>query len=230
MELRDFQVFAGASAADQKPINEALFTTFEPIRLWSRARRVTAPFKKLVIMLKDTTKFKEWHGEVKIVEGVCAVTEAVALEELEQCARDHHWVLAIIKHALGCVAAKTGWRSEPLEMYIDELSAASLPLVFEFAALMARDEDRGVVCVPWFRTQPGLTEIGVRIQGIGEPCDVTLMHSNHPIYLEDDFPLAATRIKGSNLLLLDKKRSTIASIDLSGDNTQSGNYRANRWL
>jgi hypothetical protein len=77
------------------------------------------------------------------------------------------------------------------------------------------------VCVPWFRTQPGLTEIGVRIQGTGEPCDVTLMHSSHPIYLEDDFPLAATRIKGSSLLFLDKKRSTIASIDLSGDNTQS---------
>jgi hypothetical protein len=56
MELRDFQVFAGASAANPKPINEALFTTFEPIRLWSRAHRITAPFKKLVMMLKDTTK------------------------------------------------------------------------------------------------------------------------------------------------------------------------------
>jgi hypothetical protein len=111
---------------------------------------------------------------------------------------------------------ENGWLSEPLEAYVDELTAASLPPVFEFAALMARDEDRGVVCVPWFRTQPGLTEIGVRIQGIGEPCNVTLMHSSHPIYLEDDFPLAATRIKGSNLLFLDKKRITIASVDLSG--------------
>jgi hypothetical protein len=220
MELRDFQVFAGASAAYQKPINEALFTTFEPIRLWSRARQITAPFKKLVVVLKDATKFKKWHGDVMVVSGICEVTEAVALEELEHGARDHHWVLAIIKHALGCVAAKTGWRSELLEAYVDELTVASLPLVFEFKALTARDERSGVVCVSWFRTQPGLTEIGVRIQGMGEPCDVTLMRRSHPIYLEDDFPLVATRIKGSNLLFLDKKRNTIATIDLSGNNMQ----------
>jgi hypothetical protein len=80
VRLVDFQVSAqsaGLVAGERKPINQALFTTFEPVRLWLKDRKIQAPFRKIAISLGDETWYARAHGAVTNVERICEVIEAV---------------------------------------------------------------------------------------------------------------------------------------------------------
>lgn len=213
-KLRDFQVFARATLGEQKAVNLALFATTEPVRLWLRERRFDAPFQKLLVSLTDAQTASQGHGSVTVVEGVCEISEAVDVEEVRTKALDHRWVLGIVKDALTRVADQTGWRSAELEEHLDALAASSKPLVYSFDKLAARDKASGTECVPWYRSRPGLFEIGVRITRAGRSRDVVVVHSTTPLYLEDSFPLAATRIKDSQLQLLDKNKKPLATVEI----------------
>jgi hypothetical protein len=209
--LVDFQVYArpsGLAEAEQKPLNEALFSTFEPVRLWLRERRIHAPFKKIAISLADEVSSARWHGHVSNAIGICQVTEAVALRTLRESAGDHRWVLGLVKHALGCVTRSTGWRSNELEGFVKVASERTLPLVHFFEGLAQVEKAFGVKCVPWLSTRPGKTEIGVRV---GER-DETVLSRPEPIYLEDSFPLAKSAIRGGDYVLLDKAGKALASV------------------
>jgi hypothetical protein len=48
VRLVDFQVYArpsGLPNGEQRPIDEGLFTTFEPVRLWLKEHEIRAPFR-----------------------------------------------------------------------------------------------------------------------------------------------------------------------------------------
>lgn len=212
-KLRDFQVVT--SFLDRpKPRNQALFATTEPVRLWLKAQRFDAPFIKLLVTLQDVAVGRGTHGRVMLVEGICEVTEEVDTTELDRDVLDHRWVLGIVKHALSCVAEKLDWRSEPLEGHLDALAASPLPLEYVFDQLAAHDKASGTTCVPWYRSRPGSFEIGVRITRSGEPREVVVRQSSEPLYLEDDFPMAALKIRNSQLIIVDKRKAPLATIAL----------------
>src|SRR4051794_26819797 len=156
MRLREIQVFArGSTGGHQKAVNQALFATYEPVRLWLREARFVAPFTKLVVVLIDRATGAASHGHVMVVDGICQVTEAVDVAELPRHALDHGWVLGIIRHALSSVAENPGWSSEQFEARLDELAASPVPLNYTFEKLRKRDKITKAVCVPWFRSRPG---------------------------------------------------------------------------
>ena len=65
--LVDFQVYArpaGLPDGEQRPINEALFATYEPVRLWLKENDIKAPFRKFVVSLADKVSSARWHGNV----------------------------------------------------------------------------------------------------------------------------------------------------------------------
>lgn len=209
--LVDFQVYAkpsGLAEDEQKTLNEALFSTFEPVRLWLRERATKAPFRKLAITLADEMSSARWHGNVANAIGICQVTEAVDLSRLRQSAGDHRWVLGIVVHALECVARSTGWRSDEIEAFIKATSLKQLPLFHFFESLALIDSVAGVKCVPWLSTRPGETQIGARI-GVR---DAIVASKAEPIYLEDSFPMAKSVIRGRDFLILDKSGRELAAV------------------
>jgi hypothetical protein len=211
--LVDFQVFArapGLAEGEQKFLNEQLFATFEPVRLWLKEHEVRAPFKKIAVSLSNRSTSARWHGNVSNAIGVCQVTEAVELAELRQHVGDHRWVLAIITHALACAAQSAGWHSEPLDQYLATTSRSDWPLIHQFERLSVRDDLTNVMCMPWLSTQPGKTEVGASI-GTRR---VTVMSEAGPIYLEDSFPLARSSIRDRTFLLQDVAGRTLAAVPI----------------
>ena len=210
VRIVEFQIGLGSTKLaldEQRSVNMALFSTFEPIVLWLRERTIRAPFKKIAISLADEAAAR-WHGNVSNAIGICQVTEAVPVSTIRQGTGDHRWVLGIVDHALGCVARSTGWRSDELESFIKDVSERPLPLVHVFEGLAQVDKASGVKCVPWLSSRPGETQIGVRV---GER-EVTVVSEPEPIYLEDSFPMAKSAIRGREYVLLDKAGKVLASV------------------
>ncbi len=210
--LTDFQVFAQSTGlgVDQRAINEVLFATYEPVRLWLKENPIDAPFRKLAVSLADEASSSRWHGNVAVAAQICEVTEAVDLTALRRSAGDHRWVLGVIGHSLACVRRSTGWQSEDLAAVVATLSARISPLVHVFADLSQIDEVHGTQCVLWLSAKPGETQIGARL---GER-DVVLLSKPGPLYLEDSFPVARSAIKGHEYLLFDKAGKVLASVPI----------------
>jgi hypothetical protein len=213
VRLVDFQVYArptGLVGGEQRTINEALFATYEPVRLWLKEHETRAPFRKLVVSLADETLAARWHGTLSTAGGICEVTEAVDARVLVQRAGDHGWVLRVVEHALGCVALSAGWRSGDLEGFVKDASERPLPLVHLFEGLTQVDKESGVKCVPWLSARPGETQIGVMV---GDRM-VKVFSKPGPIYLEDAFPVTKSAIRGREFLLLDRAGKTLATVVL----------------
>lgn len=215
IRLVDFQVYArpgGLADGEQRPINEALFTTYESVRLWLKEREVQAPFRKIVVALADEASSARWHGNVSNALGICEVTEAINSTMLLQRAGDHRWVLGVVEHALACIERSTGWRSHELEDFIKVASDQQLPLVHVFESLAQVEKTSGTKCVPWLSTRPGETVVGARIGGR----DVIILSKPGPLYLEDSFPVAKSVIRGHEYVLLDKAGKVVASVAIAG--------------
>ena len=211
LRVVDFQVSArraGLVGDEHRIVNEALFSTYEPVRLWLKEREVRGPFRALVVSLADEAAARRWHGLVSNAAGICEVTEAIAVPVMKDNASDHRWVMGLVKHALGGVALMLGWRSEELEDFVESLSASPLPLVHVFDGLARVDDSTGLRCVPWLSVKPGETQVGVRI---GDR-DVPLVSKPGPLYLEDGFPIAKAAILGRDYALLDKGGRVLASV------------------
>ena len=147
LRLVDFQVGVGSANLrldEQRTANLALFSTYEPVRLWLREREIKAPFRKIVVALSDQATFSRWHGNASNVAGICEVTEAVDVTTLLENARDHRWVLAVVDHALGCVRRSTGWHCDELESFINTSRERPFLLVHVFASLAKTDQASGM--------------------------------------------------------------------------------------
>ncbi len=211
LRVVDFQVHArpaGLLDDEERAVTEALFSTYEPVRLWLQEREVRGPFRALIVSLADEAAARRWHGLVSYAAGICEVTEAIAVPVLKDNASDHRWVMGLVKHALASVAQMIGWRSEELDAFVDSASARRLPLVHFFDGLARVDDSTGLRCVPWLSVKPGETQVGVRI---GDR-DVPVVSKPGPLYLEDGFPIAKAAIRGRDYALLDKGGRVLASV------------------
>lgn len=217
VRLKDFQICGGpmGNMDEERAVNIALFSSYEPVRLWLKERTVKAPFGKIVVSLSDERIFAPWHGHVMNAIGICQVTEAVNLPTLRQNIGDHSWVLGLVLHALGCVARRTEWRSSELEDFIATLSERTLPFVHFFDRFERVDKKTGVKCVPWFSIRPGENKIGLRMTvNDSTQRDVTVFSQPGNLYMEDSFPLAKTVIRASEFMFLDKTGKVLASVPI----------------
>ncbi|MBN9166768.1 MAG: hypothetical protein J0I07_37895 [Myxococcales bacterium] len=85
MRLVDFHISvgpAGLTADQRKAINERLFPIYEAIRLWLRERKVTAPFRKILVSLSDRRVSERWHATATVALGICEVLEAIDIDLL----------------------------------------------------------------------------------------------------------------------------------------------------
>jgi hypothetical protein len=216
LTLVDFDIHAslsGLSLDEQRSINDALFATYEPIRLWIKEQSIKAPFRKLLVTFADESLAARWHGTVATAAEVCEVTEALSLSLLRQKAEDHRWVIDAVQHALGCIAQESGWRCEELEFLLQGLSGKSWPLRHFFANLAKVDHRSGAKFEPWLAVQPGLTQIGVLVSAPGEETHEAILASKPGLmYLEDEFPMARSKLDESQFLLLDKKGIVLSSV------------------
>jgi hypothetical protein len=211
----DFQVSATTSGNfdEERAINLALFSTYEPVRLWLKEHVIKAPFRKVVVTFRDEALYARSHGYVMNAIGICQVIESVDIAVLRQNAGDHRWVIRGVEHALSCIASALGWRSEELEGFLAAMSEKPLPLIHFFDRLTRIDKISGTKCVPWLLTRPGQTGVGVRLVAKdGTERDVTLLSTVEPIYLEDSFPLAKSAIRGTEFMLFDKTGKVLASV------------------
>ena len=215
--LIDFQIFAEPLSEGDvlRVVNEALFVVQEPLRLWILERRLTAPFKKLVVSLRDETVAARWHGHVGVASGVCMVTETVAVEALRERVRDHRWVLGVVTHALDSIEQHGGWTSDELRARVQHLHEKELPLVHGFADLTRSDGATGLTCEPWLETSPGCTQVGLRFVARGSLVrEVVVLSKSGPLLLEIDFPFTKTLIRGSSFVFLDKNGKALATVPL----------------
>jgi hypothetical protein len=213
VRLIDFQVYTRPTGYPS-PINEALFTAYEPIRLWLKERKIKAPFRKILISFVDEVWSARWHGQVSNAIGICEVTEAVVMPTLRRNAGDHRWVLGRVLHSLLCIARATGWRSMELEDFVGATSERPLPLIHFFDSLAKVDSILEVRCVPWLSVRPSETAVGVRLMSDKAVRDVTVLSKAGPLYLGDSFPIAKSAIRRPEFVLLDKTGKTLASIPI----------------
>jgi hypothetical protein len=220
VRIVDFQVSMRSdvlAARGQRSINETLFATYEPIRLWLKEHEIKAPFRKIVVSVADGASFARWHGNVSNAIGICEVTEAMDVTTITRKAGDHQWVLGVVEHALGCIAQNIGWRSDELDACIKVMSKRTLPLIHFFERLAQVDDVSGVRCVPWLSTRPGETQIGVHIvTKASTGRDVTILSKSGPLYLEDSFPVAKSAMRRSGFVLLDKAGKILATVPIDG--------------
>jgi hypothetical protein len=217
--LIDFQIHAGSHGHTFdacKSVNEALFSTYEPVRLWLKEQSIQAPFRKLVVEFDDESLSAGWHGHIANAIGVCLVTEAIDVSELRRCAKYHSWVLKFVHHALESVSVSLSWRSEELNAFILALSAQPKPLTHYFERWTRTDKASGVKCVPWFSTQPGLSKVGVRlVSPSGAERNVIVAENALPLYMGDDFPIAKCSVRNSSFVLMDKAGLVLASVPIA---------------
>lgn len=213
MRVTDFQILVGAFAGhEQRALNEAAFAWFEPLRLRLRDRRVNAPFRKIVVSLRDVS-FAHWEGHVSNAAGVCEVIAIVESDGLGAKISDPRWMAHVVERSLQNVAQATGWRDAELESAVRELGQTPWPLVHLFLSMACVDRRTGTRCVPWLSTRPGHTELGVRI---GQR-DVPLRATAGPLYLEDEFPMAKGVIRDGSYVLLNGSGLSLAAVPLDAD-------------
>jgi len=213
MRISDFQICAPSSLAldDGRVINHALFSAYEPVRLWLKENGIHAPFRKLVVSLLDERSSARWHGKVSNVFGVCEVNQAIDVVDLRKSVETNAWVFDVALRGLGCVKAAISWESPELEAFIGLLLQENFPHTHLFENLARTDEKTGVRCVPWLSTRPGETKIGLRIGNR----DVDILAKPEPILLEDEFPMKKSELRNGRFLLLDKHSKTLAAVEVA---------------
>jgi hypothetical protein len=204
----------GLTFDEERTVNIALSATSEPIRLWLKTRVIKAFFVKIVVEFVNEADYHLWPDKAMNAFGVCQVFEPINLSALRENAGNHRWVIAAIRPALRRLEKELAWRSEELEAFLDELAEKPLPLIHLFEKLARTDRRSRITCTPWQAFQPDLTEFGVRIAAPGKPVRDVPVFSKRDVLLDDDFPLAKSKLQDGTFLLLDKAGNTLASVPI----------------
>ena len=212
MVIVDFQILArvpDASSASAKSMNEDLFPSFEPVRLWLRENSVEAPFRKIVIELKKGPK--ETSGRVLIVGGICEISIHFADEPNGDLVRDSNRLGRVVLDACSRIALSTGWDGARLSSAVKHLLARDVPRVHFFASLCRTERKSGIECVPWLSMNYSDYEFGVRIGAR----DVVVASRQCPIYLEDEIPRMGSAVRSGHFQILSgPKKVVFASVPI----------------
>ncbi len=211
MRLVDFQVYIPSATADWKAANHSLFPVYEAVRLWLKDRKLEAPFKKIVVTLKDQQHSKQWHGKTTVALGICEVTEGVDFGELLARHRDVTWTVSLTCQGLDHIAAATGWKDDSLRSWAASIATTRPPCAHRFSKL--HRSHRGTACDCWFEADVDHSAVRVRctLPG-GKVQEATVGEKAGPLFLEDDFPVAKSRFDAGAYVLLDRHDRELARV------------------
>lgn len=212
--LVDFQIsLSGAPLYEEQPVNEDLFSIYEPVRLWLRSADLRAPFRKLVICFVSTP---DAHGLVANAVDVCSAYLMVDRSELTQSRTNPGWVLGHVVQALGNVHRKLGWSSAELLTVLEGMARQGFPLRAELPRLHRRNQ-QGLRGVPWVSFEPNRAELWLTIEGPGvPPQQIMVRHFARPLMMEDEFDLddCASRWTRTSFDFVARDGSVLATVPL----------------
>jgi hypothetical protein len=207
MRLVDFQALLQAPHLPREVVFEAnasFFPVFESVRLWLKENKVEAPFRKVVVTATDERVSQQWHGSVTNVLGICEVTLGIDISSILEGSSRIPAMVSVIELGLRCVAASTAWRSEPLSSHLGRMRGSNPPCAHRFASL--HREWRGVGCDALFQADVGRSAVIVQFTDPTGPVgEHTLIEKDGPLYLEDDFPLVASRVARGEYVLVGRR-------------------------
>jgi len=211
--LVDFQIIVSAERPGARRLNRALFTAYEPIRLWLRDRSVEAPFRKTLIDLSDDPREEPWHGQATVALGICEVAEVVPSGELGAHVEDHRWVFARVLDGLEHVRENTGWNDIDLVEHVNHLQAGPPVLMHRLEALSKVDRRTGAQCEVWYRAAVGDCAVLARVTMPNRSPHTTVLASMPgPLYLEDEFPVKKSLVKDGCFVLLGPNKVELARV------------------
>jgi hypothetical protein len=196
----------------EKTLNGGLFPVYEAVRLWLKERMIVAPFRKIVISLEDHLLAAKRHGSLTVALGICKVTEAVCAEDFLSRHGDHTWTCHRVLDGLEHISSGLGWRCEELVSHVQQISGKAPPCSHRFARL-CRLARNGVACEVLLEADVGTSIVKVRFSAHGRVAiEVVVASRPGPLWVEDDYPVAAARIDKGHFLLLAKDRSVLARV------------------
>lgn len=212
--LVDFQIgLSGGSLSDEQPVNERLFSIYEPVRLWLRGATIHAPFRKILIRFVATPNA---DGLVANAADVCSAFLAVDRSELTRNCTSPAWVLEYVVQALANVRRKLGWSSAELLSLLEGMARHGFPLRAELPRLHRRNQ-QGLRGVPWVSFEPNRAELWLTIEGPGvPPQQIMVRHFARPLMMEDEFDLddCASRWTRTSFDFVARDGSVLASVPL----------------
>ena len=200
MILRDFQIYAAPSASDYA-INLSTFPIYEAVRLDLKSRKPTAPFVKIVVRLSDSSTVS--RAFVTVALAICEVTLPVDLPRLAARLPAVPDIVDAAVAGLAAIRVETGFHDPGILAALERCRAQDPPCSHVFGKLV-RQARSGVRCEPVLVARAGHTSLEVRFLGDERVlrADV-VVDSKGPLFLEDDFPMRKSRVRGSTFELLD---------------------------
>ncbi len=200
MILRDFQIYA-APGAHEYSINVATFPIYEAARLDLKRRKPTAPFVKIGVRLADSSSWPRTH--VMVALGICQVTLPVDVNRLAAALPAVAEIVDGTRAGLAAVRAETGFHDPAILVTLERCRSHDPPCrhVFDKFVRVTRS---GIRCEPILLASAGHTRLEVRFLN-GEDllrADV-VVDAKGPLFLEDDFPVRKSRVRGAAFELLD---------------------------
>jgi hypothetical protein len=219
MRLVDFQLnafppaFAGLSEDVAKGVNGACFPVYESLRLWLKDRKVEAPFRKIVIDIRDASKHADWHGRAFSALGVCRVNEAVDPVVLRAHAQDTEWLASLVLDGLDHIEAETGWANEELRMCAALTARSHPPCAHRFE--QTRKRYKGTVCDTWFEADVGYSVVKARFTlPSGETRDVVLAEEAGPISLQREYYVKSAVVLDGHYVIREPDKWELARVPI----------------
>lgn len=196
-----------------KTVNHACFPIYESLRLWLKEHKVQAPFRKIVVELRDSTTSSDWHGRASNILGICEVNEAVDPEALKLCGQDTEWIAARVIKGLEHIKAEIGWSDDGLREHAETVACAHPPCSHIFKKLRKRFS--GTICDVWLVADVGHTIIKASFTlPNGESMEVVLAEANRPIFLEDDYWIKSAEVLNGHYVLRDPCKRELVRIPI----------------
>jgi len=198
--LRDFQICA-APSTHEYAINVATFPIYEAVRLDVERRRPTAPFVKIAVCLADSSSWPRTH--VMVALAICQVTLPVDVNRLADALPAVAEIVDATHAGLAAVRDETGFHDPAILGALERCQSHDPPCrhVFDRVVRVTR---AGIRCEPTLLASAGHTRLEVRFLD-GEDllrADV-VVDAKVPLFLEDDFPVRKSRVRGAAFELLD---------------------------
>ena len=211
MILRDFQIRSPPALLDrERELNHRLFPLYEAVRLDLRGRRPKAPFRKIVVTLVDKTRISECR--VMNCLGICEVSVPVDVELV--LSSDLPSLVPLVIRGLEVIASSEGFSDPAIATALTRSGISDPPCSHIFGAL-TKTALGHIHCETWFVARPGHSAVEVRFSAAGTIRAVKVREANGPLWIEDDFPVRASRIDNERYLLLDRERQILAEVHIS---------------
>ncbi|MFO1030066.1 MAG: hypothetical protein U1F60_03215 [Planctomycetota bacterium] len=214
MILRDFQLWLGDQHPQQRAINWAAFPIAEAARLDLKRRRPRAPFAKICISLRDDQDLQPHAVQLlSICEARLPVDADLLAHESPATSR----LVDLAFLGLDVVAAQLGFRDPDLASVLADCRSHDFPCRHRFDRL-TRKSRSGTRCETWFMAAYGRSRLEVRfLQDGHEPVRAMVATEDGPMFLEDRFPVASSRLHHDRYQLLDRTGGLLAEIRLPSE-------------